>query len=103
MHVTMILEDTTISVTYLRNTPPAEGGEADNPTYSWRGTVSDQLTGKSAPVKWTGLQYMAITALATGLGEDFLDKPEHHVAITDLYRIAEEAIKDLPRELRPIP
>ena len=90
--LTMILEDAVIMV---RRTDTND---------NWVGVICDCRTGKEVTVGFTDMQLGAILALGVA-GPDF-EKEEVglNASISDhLYRIAEPAIANLPKECRPIP
>lgn len=85
MHMTLMLADSIIIATAIN-------GE----TLMWRVTCSDVLSGKSEERLWTNEQFNAVVALAL-FGDD--EMPHK----SNLYVIAEEAIKGFASEVRPIP
>ena len=91
--LTMIMEDTQISLHREGVTNEA----------SWKGIIGDGHTGKNQEVSWTDEQLAAILALAIA-GPDFEKQmPDLNSSVAaHLYRIAEPAVKNLPKELRPI-
>ena len=87
LHVTAVLEDVRIVATVAIE---PEGG------HLWQVILSDALTGQFETRLWTDAEMGAVMALAIG-GEQGADYEE------PAYRLAEQAVGGLPRELRPIP
>lgn len=90
LHMTLVLEDTILSANESHD--KAKG--------DWHIRCVDVFSGKSAEAYWSCYQLAAVTALAHGFGEhNGCDEAATEV----LYKIARDAIKDWPKEVRPIP
>lgn len=93
IHVTILIEDTTIVAEYR-----VDREESTEPR--WRGKCVDNLTGKFEKIDWTNEQMTAVLALGLGsVAEDSI--PGYDTK--KLYEVAEEAIKGWQKEVRPIP
>jgi hypothetical protein len=83
LHATVILEDTIIVAHF--------NGESN----LWDVQLFDSHSGRAATIKWTSEQLGVVLALGVGGDE---------IAGSDLlYPIAENAVRGLPNEVRPIP
>lgn len=85
LHLDVTLEDTRIIAAVDDNS-------------EWVGTIHDAHSGQSQAIKWSHTQMGAVLALGIGGDESFTKR-----TTTELYEVAEDAIKELTPELRPIP
>ncbi len=91
LHVTMVLEDTVLIADLVDGYSLNEA----KPKAYWRVRCQEMLKGTFHEGEMSSEQLAAVLALATA-GDD---APAHQLA----YVVAEEALKDWPKEVRPIP
>lgn len=97
IHVTILIEDTTIVAEY--DVPTGIEGWTGTGNL-WTGKCIDNLTGKCEKIKWTSEQMSAVLALGLGsVAEDSV--PGYDTEL--LYSVAEAAIAGWQKEVRPIP